>query len=366
MWSRLSVPLALLIIASALLPRFTSDFGQDYAAAHAWWRGENTNGSTIELLKTHAPDLAQAYGRTASGAAMQTPHPPLATLLAVPFAALPWSVARVLWLLVGWVAILVAWSWGEVNPWTRLATIPLWTFALGLGTHEPLLFLLLALAFRYEDERPGPAGVLLGLAAAVKVYPVFLFLGLAIGQRRVMLLTAVVTLAVACAAAELVVGLGSSWQWLQYVPVNTARYVDDERNLSLVRQVRLFWPGVASFAVSATLGILLTLPLVRHLRRGASSRHLVSAMLLASPLTWRYYVTLLSVQPLRRHEQVALALAALILMLGMLGFIPSRDLSRPVEALLIILCHVPYYAVLLSVWYRAVVTKTRDDLNASP
>jgi alpha-1,2-mannosyltransferase len=361
MWRSLGISVALLIPAAALLPWFTSDFGQDYAAARGWWMGQDTNGSTVELLRICAPDLAQAYAKTKFGGVMQTPHPPIATMLALPFAAVPWPMARALWLLTSWTAVAVAWSYGKANLWTCLATIPLWTMALGLGTHEPILFLLLTCAFRYENEQPARAGVLLGLAAAIKIYPAFLLLGLVVGRRRTMLLSAAATLLMACAFAELVIGLGSSWKWLEYIPVNTARYVDTERNLSLVRQVRLLCPCLTPFVISCGLSVVLALPLVRHLYRGASSRHLVSAMLLASPLTWRYYLTLLSVQPLRVHELVGLGLPAMILILGMLGIMPSEQIPRLVQTGLIFLCELPFLVTLLSVWYRAVVMKSASN-----
>lgn len=357
MWRRFSVSLALLIIASTLLPRFTSDFGQDYAAAHAWWIGEDTNQPTVKLLKTCAPELAQVYAKTRFGDVLQTPHPPVATLLAIPFAALPWSLARALWLMTSWLAIALAWYYGEAKLGTCLATFPLWIMALGLGTHEPILFLLLICAYRSENEHPSRAGILLGLAAALKIYPAFLLFGVVIGRRRTMLVSAAVTLVVVCGVGEWAVGLGSSWGWLEYIPANTARFVDDERNMSLVRIVRLLCPWVTPLAATAGLSIALALPLFRHLYRGGSSRQMVSAMLLASPLTWRYYLTLLTVQPLRVYELAGLALPALILLLGMLGFVPSDRIPPPLETTLLILCNVPFLTAMLSVWYRAAVPK---------
>src|SRR5262249_46107175 len=161
---------ALLLLACFLLgSRFDlPDFPQDYAAAWGWWHGLDPNGQTGALLARCCPDLASRYPP------MQTGHPPLATVLALPLALPPFPVARSLWLLLSWAAVVAAWRIGSVRPSVCAVTAPFWLLALGMGTHEPLLFLLLALAFSRRERAPWAAGALLGICAALKAYPALL------------------------------------------------------------------------------------------------------------------------------------------------------------------------------------------------
>src|SRR5215208_3822913 len=185
MWFRITLSSLLLIIALWQLPSFLSDYGQDYAAARGWWHGQDTNTRTADLLAECCAEIAPSYG------GMQTAHPPFATLLALPLGWLPWPTARLIWLLLSWATITVAWLLLCVSPWLCAATASFWIIALGLGTHEPLLFLLLALTLIVQARAPRLAAVLVGLCAAIKVYPALLILGLWISGRRQMALIAV-------------------------------------------------------------------------------------------------------------------------------------------------------------------------------
>lgn len=371
---RLRLVIAALMLAAALLllPQFLADYAQDYAAARAWWRGLDPNGRTAALLAECCPAIAPRYG------GMQTAHPPLATLLALPFAALPWPVARMVWLLAAWAAILAAWQLLRADPLTCLATAPLWVIALGLGTHEPLLFLLFALALSLDERSPSSStarqgraepgahdsakssvplflrgenfsvwavGVLVGLAAALKVYPIVLIAGLLIAGRRRQALIALATGAAALALCELVLGFGVTLGWLRFLPINTQFYVDSVDNGSLVRLVRAVLPGASASLAAAGILVLLALPLLPRIRAGDWLRPLLPVMLLGSPLSWRHYLGMLAVDRLGRLEQVALGLAgALALLIGM-QLLPADNMAPLVQG--------PLLLVLLWRWYRA-------------
>lgn len=362
---RLTIAALMLVVALLLAPQFLADYAQDYAAARAWWRGLDPNGRTAELLAECCPDVAPSYG------GMQTAHPPLATLLALPFAALPWPAARIAWLMVAWSAILAAWQLLRVDPLTCAATAPLWVIALGLGTHEPLLFLLLALALRNDEgqtTKDQPAaylgltlrrssfvageysnrlitGVLVGLAAALKVYPIVLIAGLLIAGRRAQAAVALATGAAALALCELVLGFGVTLGWLRFQPVNTQFYVDSIDNGSLVRLVRAVLPTAPVGLVSAGILVLFALPLLPRIRSGDWLRPLVPVMLLGSPLSWRHYMGMLAVDRLGRLELVALALAGVVALLIGMQVLPADNMAPVVQG--------PLLLVLLWRWYQA-------------
>jgi hypothetical protein len=337
-WLRASIAMPVLVAALLLLPQFLPDFAQDYAAACGWWRGEDPNGSTAALLSDCCGDIAPFYGE------MQTAHPPFATLLALPLALLPWPAARVVWLMLSAAAIAGAWQALRASPALCAATACFWVLALGLGTHEPLMFLLLALACSVEPRAPRLAGVLVGLCAAIKIYPVLLILGLLIGGRYRTVLAAVVSGALAVALAELVLGWGATLGWLRFVPVNMLHYVDEIGNGSLVRLVRVIVPGAEPSVVALAALVLLVLPLLPALRRGEWLAPLVPVMLLVSPLSWRHYMGLVALNEVRPLELVALAIAGLVAILIGMRLLPPDNMAPIVQG--------PLLVVPLLMWYR--------------
>ncbi len=335
---RLAIATATLIAAVLLLPQFQSDYAQDYAAASGWLRGRDTNDRTADLLAECCADIAPLYG------GMQTAHPPFATLLAMPLAWLPWPTARLLWLLLSWGAVVAAWQLLEAGPWVCAATASFWVLALGLGTHEPLLFLLLALALRFEASRPRFVGALVGLCAAIKIYPALLIAGLWAAGRRTAALVALGAAAVAVVMSEAVLGLGVTRGWLSFVPINTQHYVDDVGNGSLVRLIRAVLPGASpSLATLAVLALLL-LPLLPALRRGEWLRPLIPVMLLASPLSWRHYMGLVALNRLAAVELVCLGLSGAVSLLIGMRLLPPDNMAPVVQG--------PLLLVLMLLWYK--------------
>lgn len=329
---------AVLLGALALLPSFgIPDYAQDYAAAWGWWHARDPHSQTATLLAACCGTMAQSYPD------MQTAHPPFATLLALPFALLPWNLARQLWCLVGWAAVVGAWQRGRVAPAVCAATLSFWIIALVLGTHEPLIFVLLM--FAMQDRAPTWAGILIGLCAAIKIYPALLIVGLWLTGRRRQALAAVVAGVLAALAAEVVLGFGVTASWLAFLPVNTARYVDSASNGSLVRLLRAIVPGLSPLVASALVAALLTLPLLPRLRQTQRVWPMVPVMLLASPLSWRHYAGLMALGPVGRIEQVCLAVAGGVALLAGLELIPADNLAP--------LAMGPLLLALLLRWYQA-------------
>src|SRR6202035_5419195 len=108
-------------------------------------------------------------------------YPPLLPILFAPLALLPLDAARMAWFLVSQACLLGA----AVCLWrpfgrdlAALAAIAMvWALGgtapenLSLGQINPLLLLLLAVAFRQNDPRPARAAAALGFAAGLKVWP---------------------------------------------------------------------------------------------------------------------------------------------------------------------------------------------------
>jgi alpha-1,2-mannosyltransferase len=338
MWFRIALAIVMLVAALLLLPQFQSDYAQDYAAASGWWRGRDTNERTADLLAECCADIAPLYG------GMHTAHPPFATLLALPLAWLNWPVARITWLLLSWAAIVGAWQLARVSPWACAATASFWILALGLGTHEPLLFLLLALALRLERGHPRIAAAAIGLCAAIKIYPALLIIGLLSAGRRTLALVALASGALAVVVCELILGLGVTRGWLRFLPINTQFYVDEIGNDSLVRLVRAVMPGATVALVTLCVLLLLLLPLMPRIRRGDWLRPLVPVMLLASPLSWRHYMGLTALNRLTLFDQICLGLAGVVALLIGMKLLPADNMAPVVQG--------PLLIVLLLLWFR--------------
>lgn len=330
----------------------TPDFAQDYAAAWAYWNGQDVHANTGELLEQCWPDHGFTPGKVSN---LQQPHPPLATWLTLPLACLSFPAARIVWCVIAGLAVGSAWQFGRIKPSVCLATAPIWCVAFVLGTHEPLLFWLIVVAVRLlaEDRRNSnvAAGVALGLAVAIKVYPIVLLLGLLATRRYRALVIAVATALLAAAVAEMTFGIGTTAEWLAYSRTNTLSYVSDVQNHSLVKLGYMPLEHIAfvsPFVVSLVLLAILSWPIVRKLRSDDPLTPLVPVMLLASPLSWRHYMGLSGVLPLRLWEQALVVLGGtLTLLYGM------QWIAAPPE----LLVQIPLVAVLVSQLIRSILAK---------
>ncbi len=160
-------------------------------------------------------------------------YPPLGAILAIPLAALPyeplalaWTVANVLMLVAGgWLCLRAQ---GPVEPLdVALLGVALYAFypavvTVRLGQIEILQFLLLAGTFlALKRRRDGLAGVLLGFATALKLFPgaliVFLFWKRLWRPAAIALATTLVLLVGSFA----VVGLGQVPRYLAFTSVYT-------------------------------------------------------------------------------------------------------------------------------------------------
>jgi len=299
-----------------------ADFAQDYAAAWAWWHGIDPSAPTFLIYQACCPEdnVSGAY---------QTAHPPFATFLVLPFGLLPFKVARAIWLMIGCLAIPLAWLWTGVNRGMALSTAAMWVVGLSLGVFEPIIMLILALALRVSLYRSGLAAALIGLAAAIKVYPGVLLIAFFIAFRWREGLYGLVTAVGMTLVADLVLGSGIFAAWLAYIPWNVERYLDTAGNASVVRLVHLVFPGLSISLVSVIVIVLLILPIVPYLFRSSDWRSLLPIMIAGSPLVGPHYVALLGLG--RPHFGVALCfgiggIAALLSRVGLLSLSYSTEI----------------------------------------
>lgn len=150
-------------------------------------------------------------------------YPPTALLLFWPFGQLSFVTANAVWTAMGVVAILLAMALQVKTPrvivLTAMVLTPSSVLVMLTGQVTFLVAALVVVALMALRGRPAIAGVLLGLAAALKpqalvLAPVAL---LAIGQWRA-LLAAGVTVTVLAAASVVVFGLDDWFQWLAAAP----------------------------------------------------------------------------------------------------------------------------------------------------
>jgi hypothetical protein len=223
-------------------------------------------------------------------------YPPLSALVVAPLLLLPDQVAGTLWVagniaamaaatvltarllrLSGWVA------WAGIgffiftfNPWSWLAL---------LGNNTPLV-LLLVLAFVREhlSGRQGRAGVLLGIAIGLKLWPVAL-LPLLLRERHLRSLLVVVGISAAVGLATI------AWLGPEVIgpAADSIRSRDDIKPGNLVfgitwlRENFDWWPSWGGYAIAV---LLVAIPARGRLGIGLS----ILAGMAAVPNLWRHYL----------------------------------------------------------------------------
>ena len=294
-------------------------------------------------------------------------YPPPGAFLFAPFAALPFRTARLAWFVVGQLALLAAaagtWRWLGGGGAALLAVGAVWGLGgpvveenLFLGQLQPLLLALIAFALWQLDRRPRTAGALIGLTAALKVWPAGLLLPL-IARRRRRAAVAALAVGAATVAVPLLAlaafrppplrpadGLflaGSPAPLNLSLPAVALRVTDPPRSESLP-VLPLAWrqgshparlrlpPSRRALAVAVALAVLVLggTAMARTLRAlppGRGDGHVlaatVSILLVASPISWFHYqllqfpgLALLGRSALRRRSAAAmLGLAGLLL-----------------------------------------------------
>jgi glycosyl transferase family 87 len=290
--------------------RTANDFTPDYVSAQEWMAGSDPYAPLGGLYEKHFDTTGLSVE-----ADQLNPHPPILIVLAAPLARLGVGGARAALLLVDLAAIFLAvlMVCGALSISRRTSVVvALGVLALPLVAYEVRWaqingLILLALVWGWRSLRRGSergAGIALGLAAAVKIYPWLMVVPL---LRQLRLRAAAWMLGTAAAATAVgIVALGPA-ATVRFVTVASGRNVEAwgaaPHGISLVTlPFRAFasgrWlsPGapVAAWIPLAGLLILALCVLgVTRTRASASGDMLwatVPWMVLASPIAWPHYL----------------------------------------------------------------------------
>lgn len=329
-----------------------SDFVQNYVAARGWTQGLDPNGKTAELRLLCCLDSPIPHTSIP-----QTAHPPFATLFVMPWALLPWGPARWLWMLFGCVMVIWAWHRLQTPPLTRLLTLSFVAVALSLGAFEPLLFACVAYMLWQLDRAPVRAGAALGLAIAIKTYPVVLLLGLFFTKRWRAGGAALLMAGLLTALAEVILGFGVTRDWLAYVPINSLAQADQVWNVSTVRTLRAIFPNLSPTLAFLALLLFFGASMIPALHRNPDLKQLVPVMLLVSPISWAHYFLFLGIMELPRYIKVLLGVSGFVLYLVWVRIIPGAGLAPIVYGPLLLM------AMLL--WYQHVRVGLRTTPSSS-
>ncbi len=252
-------------------------------------------------------------------------HPPSSVLLALPLSRLDYPDAFLVWSLLSLVALGVS-LWIVVRqlriPFTAWSVAPTVTLLLVCNPFSQqmiqgqlnLILLLLVTCVWAADrsERPAAAGLCLGAATAIKLFPGLLFVYFLLRRRWAVFAWGVAGLALLTALTAVVFGPAVYENYVRLAMPEVAVYYDKWPNLSIAG----FWLKLFEGRSGRTIPIwrnptlartlivlsweLVAIPLARTILRAKSRSECdrgfaltLTAMLLLSPITWDHYFVLL-------------------------------------------------------------------------
>jgi hypothetical protein len=164
---------ALIVLGVHSLPPSSGaeDFIEDFVSARAILEGKDPYAPLNDLIQRYVPMGLARFPHSNA-------HPPLLMLASVPLVPLSYELAAPLWFALSIVLLFLVGRSLKLSPWASLAFAawpPIWG-AIGLGGSEMVLLAIIVAAWALARERRDwPAGALLGLAAALKLFPALLF-----------------------------------------------------------------------------------------------------------------------------------------------------------------------------------------------
>jgi hypothetical protein len=322
-WSvLLTLGLLFLVAQVFVVSQGPTDFCTDYTAVQRVLQGLQP------YIPLHCSAGAASF---ANGLREFDTHPPSSILLLLPFALLALGQATVIWGYAALVAylgslalLLKELGWSSLRGWAlfvggSILWLPL-LFSETFLNFEQLLTLLVVVAWLLaRRKRDGWSGWVLGMAGLLKLWPAALLLLPLVQRRWRAVLVGGVTLAGGTLLALPVVGQAAYAAYLGPVRLNETQAAPSDANVSLVGMVaRLFTgippslppllPGLSlpeAMLLAEGLAALFLAGVVALIwwsqRRGASEATellsqglLVTALLLAFPITWYWMlITLL-------------------------------------------------------------------------
>jgi hypothetical protein len=311
------------LFLASLRPLVVQDLFQEWASARYYFQGTPVYAAQ-ETAITHYRGSPRDPGEVFNE---YNAHLPAAVLLTLPLAFLDYPDAFLVWDLLSLVAFAVSLALVvyqlplRISPWALLPLLTLLLFCnpfrqqLNQGQLNLLLLLLLTGAWAADRSgHPWWAGALLGTAAAVKIFPAFVFLYFV--ARRDWRAVAAGGLAVLVWTGLTAAVLGPSCyrDYVENVLPHVATYRDSWINFSLTGlwykllagtaqggHTSSLWhnpPAATLTAVVSALAIVAVVAVVCARARSVADRDrafalCVTAMLLVSPITWDHYFVLL-------------------------------------------------------------------------
>lgn len=304
---------------------YIADFIQEWLSARNAFAGEPIYGDQLDALARHWPEFRPQD----PGSVLRfNAHPPAAVLVALPFAQLGYQDAHFAWNIVTFALFLVSIVlvarelMDRVRPWVVLCGLSILLFALPVHTslqQGQLNFLLtFLLMVAWVADRRGyliASGLLVGLAAGLKLFPGFVLLYfLASGRWRATVGFAIGAVGINLAALA-AFGMGAFETYLRDVIPSLQQFQTGWRNLSIYGwMLRLLDPHVVQvgpeaeryptlarlITVVASIGVVLLVvwQAWRSRRTDDPDRGWATAivgMLLVSPITWHHYLVMLLV-----------------------------------------------------------------------
>lgn len=335
-----------------------SDLTQDYVSSVAWRQGADPYRPTPQLVDRYLGPETPYYSGVLGPSFQRNPHPPAGFLAAAPFSYLAFDDAVVVWFFIMSAALVLA-IFLAAREMIGGLLIP---FALGVGslalptaqlslihTHlTPLLLLLLVLAWLgLRRGFDGVAGVALGAAAALRLFPVFMLIPL-IRQRRTRAAKAMLlALGVFTTATVALVGASATADFaVDVAPANNEYWRSAPGNVSATA-VPFRWlttstwlPNAVDLPILAMVlaGVVFVACILASLRTPARASgdvfwSAVPWMLLATPLSWdhtailAYALILLMILRLKGERGPGSWLALIAIALVVIG--TSSLVDRP-------------------------------------
>lgn len=314
-WERLTDPVPPAEGRPVLHGSWTDDFVQDYVSARAIADRDDPYGATDALMDRYVGEGWERFHSVPDG--QTNPHPPAQVLTALPLAWASYQTARVVWLVLN--AMLLATSMGlfvralgasraeAALGGIAVLALPVAARHLWLGQSNAVILLLLVLAWRALRSGKGArAGIALGLAAALRLFPLFLVIPL---LRRRALRPAAIAVGVAAlgtATGFAAAGFGSAGSFLEGASANVAFWRGSPGNASLLALPVRWLTGdrwgfgvvdapVLALTLVAAAAAACVLAASRTPARSSGEGFWAAVpwMLLAAPLFWDHYMVLL-------------------------------------------------------------------------
>jgi hypothetical protein len=339
----------------------SGDFKQDYYAARQFQAGESIYSSQK----------------------VDNNHPPFVALLFIPWTVLPYRQAILLWT-VGSIGLFFLSGWivlSELRIKLRIEWILLlcgfllcwyqFHANIALGQLSILISCCIIAGWAFLRRKHDiPAGILLGFATLIKLFPGLMIVYLIIFKRWRALASMATVVGVGEALSLLLVGKEDFMRFMVEVsPQNAQTYIPFPGNISLSGAfARLFWDGpwvkplihlpeaASGLTILATLFVLLIMTVqmhrLTHLSGGSDAAYAINilAMLLVSPLTWQHIFPILALpfgillERLQRDPH--LSLIRILLLVVLMISLPDFEIGRTLMAIFAPY-QMPWYAALI-------------------